>query len=269
MLDQPLPGLSPRHPLTYALNFALEEQRESLAAIWLLTHEMNGLSLIAEPQIAAVKLPWWHEELQRWQQKDARHPTMCRLQHLAEDDAVVSAVRTLFAWTVRQQTNPRCDDEGEFWRRCESHGMGLGVVSEYLATDQPALRSGYHSVGAGAVAIERLMAVNADARGGRIMLPLEWVAAAGLDTAKLGGEALDSGFLDIRRRLATGASERLRSGVDQINNATSLARHRYALVMAALYEACAEMLMGPDPMVRWPAPFRQLWRAWQIARRAH
>ena len=267
MADE-LPGLAPQHPLVYAFSFAPAQQRETLAGIWQLTHEMELLGGLAEPQVAAVKVPWWHEELHRWRRGEARHPATRQLQHLASEPAVADAVTTMFAAGVRQQTNPRCAEEAEFWERSENHALGLGIVAAYLEADGPA-QAGYRTLGAGALAINRLINTAADARAGRILLPLELIANAGLDTGKLSAETPPEAFLAVRQHLATAAAERLSAGAAQIRAAPELAPHRYALVVAALYDACAQRLISTRANMDWPAPLRQLWIAWQTARRAH
>ena len=267
-MDQTLPGLPPQHPLFLALNFSLIEQRETLAAIWQLTHELTALGRIAEPQVATVKVPWWREELDRWEQNEARHPATRRLHHLAQREPVVSAVRQLFLANLKQLTSPRYGDESEFWQRCENHGMGLGVVAAYLGPERPAVVSGYAAASSGIFAIECLLNAAADARADRILLPLDTIAAAGLDTQKLAAPSPETGFVKIRQSLAADARQRLREGVREIRTVPSLSEHRYVLVLASLYDACADALGSPRATVTWPAPLRQLWTAWQTARLA-
>jgi hypothetical protein len=74
--------------------------------------------------------------------------------------------------------------------------------------------------------------------------------------------------VEIRQSLAGNARQRMREGVEQIRTAASLAQHRYVLVAAALYDSCAAALSSPQARVARPAPLRQLWTAWQIARKA-
>ena len=263
-----LPGLSPRHPIVYALNFAPEEQRQTLAGIWQLTQELDGLSRIAESDVAAVKLPWWHEELARWQQHGARHPATRALSSLAGRSRVDAAVRQLLAATAVQQTSPRCGAEADFWDRCEQHALGLGVVAAYLDADE-VVSAGYRSVGAAALGLERLLTAAPEARAGRILLPLELVAEAGLDSRKLAEENQGEAFISIRQHLATAARQRLVAGRAGINAAPAPAQHRYALVLAALYDALSRRLASRKPASHRPASLRQLWIAWRAAWRAN
>ena len=262
-----LPGLDPRHPLVCALNFAPPEQTEMLENIWRLTHQLDSLADIGEPQVAAVKLPWWREELGRWARGEPRHPVTRRLRALASQPAVVAAVRTLLTASALRQTSPRCEDEREFWGRCEQHALGMNVVGAYLDAD-PELAGAYQRLGSGALAIERLMAAPAEARAGKIHLPLEWVAAAGLDTRSLARPSDHPGFAALRARLARGAADQIRIGRHHIGTASVPPEHRYALVVGALYDACARRLQVPSTLLEWPNPWQQLWIAWNAARRA-
>ena len=261
-----LPGLTPRHPLVYALNFAPANQVHTLGAIWQFTHEMDNLSRLSEPQVAAVKIPWWHEELERWQRGEARHPATRALADLAGQEAVVLAGHTLLNAAAVQQTRPRCATESDFWDRCGQHALGMNLVAAYVGAEA-AVRDGYQAVGAAALAIERLLGTPADARVGRILLPLDWVAAAQLDTRSLSTPGNNARFNDICHRLAATASEQLANGAGRIRTAAAIAQHRYALVLAALYDACAQQLLrSASPELSWPGPLRQLWVAWQAAR---
>ena len=262
-----LPGVSLRHPVLYALNFAPEEQRTTLTTIWQLTHELDGLARILKPEVAAVKLPWWHDELEHWQRDEPRHPIMRALAGLAGHEHGPAAVRALFAATVQQQANPHCGEEAEFWSRCEQHSLGLGIVAAFLDADS-AVAAGYRSVGAGALALERLMTAAADARAGHILLPLEPLARAGLDSHSLASEQANPVLIRIRRGLAEESRRRIAAGIDQIAPTPNLAGHRYALIMAALYDACGRRLTSRSAQRDWPAPWRQLWIAWRAGQRA-
>jgi phytoene synthase len=262
-----LPGLGPRHPLVCALNFAPAEQSAMLANIWRLTHQLDSLADIGEPQVAAVKLPWWHEELGRWARGEPRHPITRALRAMASRPAVVAAVRALLTANALRQTSPRCGEAREFWARCEQHALGMNVVGACLEAD-PELAGAYQRLGSGALAIERLMAAPGEARAGQINLPLEWVAAAGLDTRSLAQPMDHPGFAALRECLTRGAAERIRTGGHRIGTAGAPAQHRYALVAGALYDASARRLGTSSTSLEWPNPWQQLWIAWNAARRA-
>ncbi|TAN03973.1 MAG: phytoene synthase [Rhodanobacteraceae bacterium] len=162
--------------------FLRHDERNCFGALAALQHEwLKAVQEVREPQVAAAKLGWWREELQRTVQGEARHPLTQRLFTDARASTVPLAtwVAPLEAATLALTASPPAD----FTAQC--------AAAAPLATALAALETrvwfggGVESPRAGSVTMYARLAANtralaAEVERGRSPLPMNLLARHGL-----------------------------------------------------------------------------------------
>lgn len=78
---------------------------------------------VTEPQVAEKKIHWWHEELQRAAQSEARHPATTAVQSLlSENKALCEAALDILSVAADERFTP-ADSRSLFEERHQRHGI--------------------------------------------------------------------------------------------------------------------------------------------------
>jgi 15-cis-phytoene synthase len=219
-------------------------------------HELSALLFeledsalrIAEPTVAAGKLAWWQDELERAGRGGARHPLTLALAGRAPQ-APFAGLAAPLAGLHRFES--AADD------------AGLHAVIEPWCTAQAALAAAVTQSDAAAwpfaptrrqFLLRRLRELDAQARIGRLWVPLDLMAAEQIARHRLSDRDADEPLARARRSMA----RRLLA-----QGAPAAPRHPVAAVAGALSDLRLERmaLRGRDQL---PA-LRALWRAWRAA----
>lgn len=202
---------SPRRELAWA--FLRRDERIRYGALAALVHEWGKtLREVRETQIAAAKLGWWREEMQRAVQGEARHP----LTQALGADACTRAIPLAY-WTAPVEsaiTMLALPPAADFAAQCGTFAPFAGAVAE-LET-RVWFGAGAESVRAARVTLFGHLTANARAlvaevEHGRSPLPMNLLARHGLTLEALGSDsparrvALRDHLADLHRELADAA----------------------------------------------------------------
>jgi phytoene synthase len=245
--------------------FLRHDERVRHGALAALEHEwLRGVREVQEPQVAAAKLGWWREEMQRAAQGQARHPLT---QALFADARIKDVPPT--CWTapveaaiVAFTATPPAD----FASQCESAAPLAHALAE-LET-RVWFGEGIDTRKAGRVAlfdhlVTNTRALEAEAGHGRSPVPMNLLARHGLTIDGLGHDspqrraALRDYLTELERGLADAAKM---PGALTLFRAAGLQQDHHALGRA---------LRAEDPLssLRVPAyGMRGLLKTWRAAR---
>lgn len=200
--------------LAVAWLFLRHDERLCYGALAALEHEwLKALHGVREPQVAAAKLVWWLEEVQRASQGQARHPLTQRL----FDDARARAVPLAY-WTTAVEaaiTMLTAPPPANFQAQCEATAPLASAIAEletrvWFGAGMEGQRAAKATLFAHLAANTRALA--AEVEHGRSPLPMNLLARHGLTIAALGSDgptrraALRDYLTDLQRGLTAAAT---------------------------------------------------------------
>ncbi len=246
--------------------FLRHDERACFGALAALEHEwLKAVHEIREPQVAAAKLGWWHEEVQRASQGQARHP----LTQALFTDARAGTV-PLACWTVPVEMATRvvtAMPPTDFAAQCEAAAPLASAIAEletrvWFGTGAGSPRAAKVVLFAHLAACTRALAT--EVGHGRSPLPMNLLARHGLTVEGLATDgparraALRDHAADLQRGLAAAATM---PGPLTLFRAAGL-QHDLA--------SLARAMRADDPMAALHAPVHGLGmvlKTWRAARR--
>ncbi|MBA1148920.1 squalene/phytoene synthase family protein [Ectothiorhodospiraceae bacterium WFHF3C12] len=261
--------------LYYALLFAPPERRHALTALSAWRREVGSVVPdCSDAGVAAVKLNWWHEEVDRLFQGQPRHPVT---------QALLDPVRSLEL--PREQFDQvlegaRMDLEyGSYpsFRELSVYCHNMGSAAAHLAvttagyTDPQTPRFA-HDLGMALQLGSLLRNLPRDLAAGRLYVPEDELRQAGLDRDELlNDNAEPEALTALLREQADRVQGFIAHARDRLP-AADRSSQRTGLILLALQERLL-LSMAADgyPLMRRRhhlTPLHKLWVAWRTARRA-
>ncbi len=261
--------------LHYALLFAADDAtRADLLAVNALHAELTAIpATVSDPGVAAAKLGWWREEIERaLDHHEAQHPVAQALAaahaRRALDREDVGALIDGVAMDLEYGAYPSFRELSVYCHRVGGATVRLAVAACGGAPDECAAYA--HDLGMALTLLRVLRRLRPHLDAGRLYLPEDELAAADLDREHLlraPGDPTTRRFLDEQ---AARVEEFLANALAQIPGS----EHRRLLpitVHAELYRHLLRRLRadGMPVLTRRDhlTPLRKLYRAWRIARR--
>ncbi|WP_435104763.1 squalene/phytoene synthase family protein [Arhodomonas sp. AD133] len=260
--------------LHYALLFAPDEAtRADLLAVNALHAELTAIpASVSDPGVAAAKLGWWREEIERALDHQAQHPVT---QALAAADARraldredIGALLDGVAMDLEYGAYPSFRELSVYCHRVGGATVRLAVAACGGDADECATYA--HDLGMALALLRIIRRLRPHLDAGRLYLPEDELAAAGLDREHLlsaPNDATTQRFLDEQ---AARVEEFLANALVRI----PASEHRRLLpitVHAELYRHLLRRLRADGMPVltrrHHLTPLRKLYRAWRIARR--
>jgi len=247
-------------------------QRPLLAALFHLEEEI-GASLRPglDHQVAHLRLEWWRAECARTAQGAPGHP---RTRALVEgfaggDPAALAGLTGLVDAAVWDLAAATFETRRELTGYCERWAEAIIVPLARFAA--PGIdRAAGRALGAALREAELLTQLARDARAGRLRLPLDELAAAGVDPACLGQPPWPGALVTLLRERHAGLRTQLAAAAARLPRAGQPAL-RALLVWTALASAAsrrAERRLPQALAARDDYSLLDGWRAWRAARRA-
>jgi 15-cis-phytoene synthase len=269
-------GTPPGSMRYYAVLFAAERARPLMHAFYALEAELRDSVASATHDIAHTRLQWWREELERFARGEARHPVTMTLA-AAPYHAIVDlgGLRELAHAAALELACYRYAD----WSELESHSRRAGgtlqlAIAATLAAPAALAdpeREFALRLGAAVRQTEMLRDFALDLSRGRLYVPLQALAEAGIDArealAKLEDPALRSVLAAWRERVA-GELDELPALLDPQQRR----RQTHGLVLAALHRRLLDRMTGGELSAARRAelpPVARLWTAWRTAVASH
>lgn len=265
------PGSSPY----YALLFAPPGRRTALTALCAWRREIGTVvPECSDAGVAAVKLNWWHEELDRLFNGQPRHPVTQALQQPVEAfglpreqfDQVLEGARMDLeygSYPSFRELSVYCHNLG-----CATAHLFV-TIAGYQDTQTPRFA---HDLGMALQLGALLRNLPRDLAAGRLYIPEDELQAVGLDRAAL---LNDNAGPDGLTRLFDTQAERIKGFIAQARErlpAVDCGNQRPALVLLALQERLLDSMAADGyPLLQRRhhlTPLHKLWIAWRTARRA-
>lgn len=247
-------------------------QRPPLAALYAIEQEIGASARPGlDHQVAHARLAWWREECVRCAEGQPVHPLTCDLAAAIAPPAraalagltglVDTAVWDLAAATF--ETRRELDAYCERWSAAMIEPLG----SLALPAGTPAR---LRPLGRSLRELELLLALAPDARAGRLRLPLDELAHAGVGPEELARPPWSTSLAALVRARHRALRAALAASVEALGRAQQAALRGVVVWAAIAVHASVRAEAGlPDAgPARDPRVWSDGWRAWRAARRA-
>ena len=278
----------PGSALYYACRRLPERPRTVLIALHALAAELRcAVAIAISPEIAFARLHWWQEELLRLPGPAAQHPISRALQpHLERSGLAPAELLPLIAPCLEDLERPRPATQAALVSYATRTGGYLhrlaARIDQPMASDHTLALA--ERLGTGCALVDVLRDVGADARAGRIRLPVDALQKYRVRVQELLDQSIgptDSRFEALMRSHAALASDYLSAMAPTVNEqrqvtptvtaATNRVARlgvraglgRLAAIKRALLEeitvAPGDVLIGQISLT----PLRMLWLTWR------
>lgn len=261
--------------LYYALLFAPPSRRTALTALSAWRREVGRvIPECSDAGVAAVKLNWWREELDRLFAGQPRHPAT---QALLEPVQSLNLPRETFQQVLEGAQMDLQYGSYPSFRELSVYCHNMGCATAHLAVTVAGFRDPQtplhaHDMGMGLQLAALLRNLPRDLAAGRLYIPEDELAEAGISRQQLlEGNADPSAARRLFARQAQRAFDFLAQARERLPS-EERRRQRAGLVLMALQERLLESMAADDyPLMQRRhhlTPLRKLWLAWRAARRA-
>lgn len=217
-------ALGPDRPLPVARLFSEAARSDAALAIHALLESIESIpETVSDPAVASAKLAWWERQLSAARDGPAQHPVVHALQTTGVwqrlDPAMLSALLALLA----QQLDPPPNPDFEALEAGQRLPGRITLALEAKALDCPDIDAETAAqLGAGLRIARMVWQLVPDARRGRLWLPLDAQAGAGVSHSELPVHAGSDGAQALVRQVARHALDGLAGGRDRMSGQAHL-----------------------------------------------
>lgn len=261
----------------YAFRFLPTEQREALTAFYAYCRIIDDVvDEVSDPGVAARKLAWWRQEVQRGLQpgsEPAQHPVMRSLQPVCARYGITAAqlLAIIDGCEMDIQQNRYLDFPG-LARYCHLVAGVVGEVSALIfGQTQPETTAFAHKLGLALQLTNILRDVGEDARRGRIYLPISDLQQFDVKAAEILQRSAPWGYSDRFTALMRFQAERAHALYDEAMALLPKAdrkSQRVSLIMAGIYRTLLREIEHEQFAVLHQrialTPLRKLWIATRV-----
>ena len=254
----------------YAFLFLPPERRAAITAFYAFCREVDDVvDEVADPSVAATKLAWWQQEVQRAYAGQPSHPVMKALMPMAETFGIrAEQLQAVIEGCQMDLQQTRYLDWPGLQRYCH---LVAGVVGEVSArifgqTDEATTRYA-HTLGLAFQLTNIIRDVGEDAMRGRIYLPIDDLQRFDVKAQTLLQRQYAPGFEALMRFEA----ERAHALYDEalaLLPAADRRSQKAGLMMASIYRTLLREIEASNFQVLHQrialTPLRKLWLAWKM-----
>ncbi len=259
----------------YAWLFANREQREVLAALFVIESELRD-SARATHEVAHIRLQWWREEFDRLIDGKAQHPATQALQRANAANntrADFSLLQRAHTGAAQELAHATYEHDAELTQYLHDSLGSLSLLAVQLAapTVSDEMTAAATRLGAFVRQVETLRDLRHDFHQGRLYLPLAVLDAQQIDYESLQLAQWPPAFVAL-------LTARITTQLADFNTLKqSMLDHERILlrpwrVLAELHaDVLAHIATDPQQHTRQRKelkPFNKLWTAWRAARHA-
>ncbi|MDE3011895.1 MAG: presqualene diphosphate synthase HpnD [Pseudomonadota bacterium] len=252
----------------YSFLFLPPERRQGITALYALCREVDDVvDEVQDPGVAQVKLAWWREELARMFEGRPQHPVTRALAPAVERYALPRQLFEELVDGMAMDLQPLLyPDLASLERYCHRVAGVVGLLSaRVFGFSEPATLDYAHELGIAFQLTNILRDVGEDARRGRVYLPGDAMAAAGITAAEVLALRDTPALRSVLRSLAGTARARYAHAFALLPDADRRAQ-RPGLIMATIYRTLLDEIGAEDYAVMHQrialTPLRKLWLAW-------
>ena len=264
-------ALGPHRPLSVARLFSEDARSDAALAIHALLESLQSIpETVSDPAVAAAKLAWWEQQFSAAREGPAQHPVVHALQTTGAwqrlDPAMLSALLALLA----QQLDPEPNPDFAALEAGQSLPGRITLALEAGALQCPELDAdAAAALGAGLRMARLTWRLVPDARAGRLWLPLEAQASAGVSHSELPDRARTDAARELAKQVAQHALDGLARG--RAGMAEQAGRHPVLMLRVRVTEhQLKRVFKDPDAALAGERPrvgIREVVGAWREARR--
>lgn len=261
---------------SFTLSFRLlpPHRRRAITALYAFCREVDDVvDECADPQIAAAKLTWWRQEVERLFAGTPQHPVSRALAPaIAEFGLPLEHFQEILDGMAMDLGTVRYPDFKSLSLYCYRVASVVGLLSAEIFgfTDRRTLRYA-HDLGIALQLTNIIRDVGDDARRGRIYLPLDELERFSVTPADILNRRYAEGFAELMRFQADRADSHFDRALAELPAADRRAQ-RPGLVMAAIYRTLLGEIRADGFRVLHQrislSPGRKLWlglRTWVAA----
>ena len=254
---------------SFTISFTLlpREKKQAMTALYAFCREVDDVvDEVEDPQVAAIKLAWWRQEVERLYDGTPQHPVA---QALAEVIKTIPLDKELLLEIIdgmeMDLTQARYADFKSLQLYCYRVASVVGLLSaEIFGMTQRATRKYAHDLGMAFQLTNIIRDVGEDARRGRIYLPIDELQRFNVPARQI----LDGVHSDNFKALMAFQTQRARQFYDQAFAQLpkeDRKSQRPGLIMAAIYRTLLDEIEADGFLVldrrTSLTPLRKIWLA--------
>jgi len=257
----------------YSFRFLPPNQRKAITALYAFCREVDDVvDECTEPALAAIKLKWWSDEIERAYTGTPQHPVG---QALARHVVAFAMPRSVFDEIIdgmaQDLVQHRYPDFADLAGYCYKAAGTVGILAAHIfGFRNPATLDYARDLGTALQLTNILRDVREDASRGRIYLPQDELARFGVSETDVLNRQWSDGFHALLVHQADRARAFYRTALERLP-AEDRATQRTGLIMAAIYHATLDEIARDGYRVLERrvhlTPLRKLWIAWSTVRR--
>ena len=257
----------------YSFRLLPPARRAAITALYAFCREVDDVvDECSEPALAAIKLKWWDEEIDRAYDGRPEHPVGQALaDHVRRYDMPRDVLHEIVAGMAMDLTRHRYPDASALADYCYHAAGTVGILAAHVfGFEDPATLVYARELGHALQLINIIRDVREDAERGRIYLPQDALGRHGIAEAELLRGQPAPGLADLLAELAAEARAHHAMALETLPAVDRVAQ-RTGLVMGAIYLATLDEIERDGFRVLEHrvhlTPLRKLWIAWSAARR--
>ena len=257
----------------YSFRLLPPERRAAITALYAFCREVDDVvDECSEPALAAIKLKWWDEEIDRAYDGRPEHPVGQALAaHAPRYDLPRDVLHEIVAGMAMDLTRHRYPDDAAHADYCYHAAGTVGILAaDVFGFEDSATLDYARELGHALQLINIIRDVREDAMRGRIYLPQDALARHGVAESDLLQGRASAGLAPLLAELAAQARAHHATALATLP-AIDRAAQRTGLVMGAIYLATLDEIERDGFRVLEHrvhlTPLRKLWIAWRAARR--
>jgi phytoene synthase len=272
MIDDPLQRGTPPGSLRYfAVLYAPAPAHPALHALYAFEAELRDTVRTTAHEVAHTRLQYWRGEVDRLAGGRPEHPVTRALLPLREMGADVSLLHEALVAADFDVARITLDNDAEAsalaFRACGSVQTLAAMAARGSAQLSATEREFARRLGAAVAQAEWLRDLRGDIVAGRLRLPLDALAGAGLEPTSLLAEPMPSGLAALINGRKTGIAGDLRA-LPSLLTHEEQATQRQGLVLAALHARLLDRIDHRTAIARTRAEvpaWTRFWTAWRTA----
>ncbi|MEY3105599.1 MAG: hypothetical protein RJA72_1631 [Pseudomonadota bacterium] len=256
----------------YSFLYLRDPMRAAMMALYAFCREVDDVvDECSDADLAARKLDWWEEEIERMHMGEPSHPvTLALAPHVKRLSLPLGRFHAVLDGMRMDLMIQRYPDEPALWVYFDRVAGAVGQLAARIFQGSTSAWSDeldHYAIalGRGLQWINIIRDVGEDARRGRLYLPQQWLSDANVQEDRLMACIADPGLEQVLNRASAAARRSMREAFEYLPSGACRAQ-RPGLIMAAIYHdllICIEedrfQVMNQRISI---TPLRKLYLAW-------
>ncbi len=261
----------------YSLRFAPATARNNLTALHAFFREIDSIPTTChDPELAKIKLQWWHNEIDNLYQGKPQHPVTKALQaaieqHKHKQKLTKELWQSVIAGTVASINLHSFATFNELEYHCHQRYSPIYLLAgEICGYQQPQTLRFNRDIGTFLKMVSVVRNLRRDLHQGNLYLPLEWLDLFALTPEMLCNPDAQNNQTKIIKLLQYHSKQALKIYEQAMTQIAPEDRHdqRSMIILANLHKDILQLIHDENFQVfkhyTTLTPLRKLWRAWRV-----